>query len=107
MSLTGNFIGAVTAERWGVVDPDQLLPTCQRLAQDMLSLEPALLLAYKRLIDDGYALNFAQAMALEAEVAATHNTAFAPAAVEARRLAGTPADDQLIEPRAVERRRYA
>jgi enoyl-CoA hydratase len=91
MSLTGNFIDAVTAERWGlvnrVVDHDQLLPTCQRLAEDMLSLEPALLLSYKRLIDDGYALNFAQAMALEAEVAAAHNTAVAPAAVEARRLA--------------------
>ncbi len=91
MSLTGNFVDAATAERWGlvnrVVDADQLLPTCQRLAADMLSLEPDMLVSYKRLIDEGYALSFAKAMALEARVAVEYNAAVSPEAVEARRRA--------------------
>lgn len=91
MSLTGNFIDAPTAERWGlvnrVVPADELLAVCRRLAADMLSLDPAMLRSYKRLIDDGYALGFGEAMALEARTAADHNAAVTPAAVEARRLA--------------------
>lgn len=91
MSLTGNFVDAVTAERWGlvnrVVDADELLPTCRRLAADMLSLEPDMLVSYKRVIDDGYALSFGEAMALEARVAVDYNAAVSPEAVEARRRA--------------------
>ena len=91
MSLTGNFLDAVTAERWGlvnrVVDADQLLPVCRQLATDMLSLEPDMLVSYKRVIDDGYALSFGDAMRLEARVALEYNAAVSPAAVEARRRA--------------------
>jgi enoyl-CoA hydratase len=91
MSLTGNFVDATTAERWGlvnrVVPAEDLLPACRRLAADMLSLEPAMLLSYKRLMDDGYALGFGEAMQLEARVAADHNAAVTPEAVAARRLA--------------------
>ena len=91
MSLTGNFIDAVTAERWGLVNRvvalEDLLPSCRRLAQDMLSLDPAMLVRYKRVIDDGYALAFGDAMALEARVAAAFNAAVSPDAVEARRRA--------------------
>lgn len=91
MSLTGNFVDATTAERWGlvnrVVDADALLPTCRALAADMLSLDPAMLVAYKRAIDEGYALGFGDAMAYEARVALEFNAAVAPAAVEARRKA--------------------
>jgi len=91
MSLTGNFVDAATAERWGlvnrVVPTEQLLPACIQLAQDMLSLDPAMLWSYKRLIDDGYALPFGAAMTLESEVAVAHNTGLDPAAIEARRQA--------------------
>ena len=91
MSLTGNFIDAATAERWGlinrVVASDQLLPTCVRLAQDMLSAEPPMLRSYKRLLDAGFALSFGDAMQLEARVAAEHNSAVKPDVVAARRSA--------------------
>ena len=90
ISLTGNFVDASTAERWGLVNrivaAEDLLPTCQRLAQDMLSLEPSMLLSYKRLMDEGYALSFGEAMQLEARIADVHNAAVDPEAVEARRL---------------------
>jgi enoyl-CoA hydratase len=91
MSLTGNFVDAVTAERWGLVNrvvaDEELLPACRRLAADMLSLEPDMLVSYKRVIDDGYALSFGDAMKLEAEVATAYNAAVSPEAVEARRRA--------------------
>lgn len=91
MSLTGNFVDAVTAERWGLVNrvvaDEDLLPACRRLAADMLSLEPDMLVSYKRVIDDGYALPFGDAMKLEAEVATAYNAAVSPEAVEARRRA--------------------
>ncbi len=53
----------------------------------MLGLEPGLLLSYKQLLDDGHALPFGAAMALEAKVAQAHNAALDPAAIEARRQA--------------------
>jgi enoyl-CoA hydratase len=91
MSLTGNFIDAPTAERWGLVNrvvaTEELLPTCRKLAADMLDLDPAMLKAYKRIIDDGYALPYGEAMALEARVASAYNAAVSPEAVEARRRA--------------------
>lgn len=69
ISLTGNFIDAEQAERWGlvnhVVEPDALLDTCRKLAVDMLSCVPEVMSAYKRLIDDGYAMNFADAVRYE------------------------------------------
>lgn len=91
MSLTGNFIDAETAERWGlvnrVVDADALMPACEKLAADMLSLEPAMLVSYKRVIDEGYAMPFGEAMQFEARFAADFNSAVPPEAVEARRRA--------------------
>ena len=91
LSLTGNFVDALTAERWGLVNrivpAEDLLATCQALAQDMLSLDPDMLISYKRLLDDGYALPFGPAMALESEVAVAHNQRVNPADIEARRRA--------------------
>jgi len=73
LSLTGNFLGAEQAERWGlvnrVVEPEQLLPTCRALARDMLSCPPDMLRAYKNLIDEGYATPFGEALTHEARVA--------------------------------------
>jgi enoyl-CoA hydratase len=71
LSLTGNFIGAAQAEAWGlvnrVVEPAQLLPEALALAEDMLTVLPAMLVAYKRLIDDGLRGSLAEGLALERE----------------------------------------
>lgn len=89
LSFTGNFLDAVTAQGWGLVNhvvaAEELLPLARRLAGDMASIDPAFLGAYKRLIDDGFALSFADGMALEAERSSAANRAVAPEQVEARR----------------------
>lgn len=89
LSLTGNFIGAEQACAWGlvnrVVPADELLPTCIALAQDMASIEPRMAAAYKKLIDDGYALPFGDALALEGQVSRAMNGTVDAQDVEARR----------------------
>ncbi|WP_144037149.1 enoyl-CoA hydratase [Sphingomonas sp. TZW2008] len=89
LSLSGNFLDAATAERWGlvnrVVPADALLPTAQQLAADIASVDTAFITAYKRLIDDGFARPFGEAMALEHERSSAANSGVTPEAVEARR----------------------
>ena len=69
LSLSGNFLSAAKAEAWGlvnrVVEPEELLPQALQLARDMLSALPDMLVAYKRLIDDGYAMDFHDGLAEE------------------------------------------
>src|SRR5215468_1910712 len=64
LSLSGNFLDAATAERWGlvnrVVSPAELLPATRALARDMLSVPDPALRSYKRIIDAGYALPFGE-----------------------------------------------
>ena len=73
LSLTGNFLGARQAEAWGLVNrvlpAGELLPAARALARDMLSALPGMLPAMKRLIDDGYAPPFAEAIARERSLA--------------------------------------
>ncbi len=89
LALTGNFLEAETAAAWGlvsrVVAPEALLPEAQKLAADMASIDPAVLLAYKRLIEEGYALPFREAMALEQRVSSSFNASVSPAQIEGRR----------------------
>lgn len=89
LSLTGNFIDADTACRWGlinhVVAPDDLLPTAIALAEDIASVNPAMISAYQRLINDGYALPYGEALALEARVSKAANAAVDADTVEANR----------------------
>src|SRR5690349_10012971 len=91
MSLTGNFVDARQAEAWGLVNRvlpiSELLPTARAMARDMLSALPDMLPAMKRLIDDGYALPFGEAMALERERSLSHRAQVTGAAV-AQRLSG-------------------
>lgn len=69
MSLSGNFVDAATAERWGlvnrVVEPDALLPAALALAGDIASADAAMLVTYKRLIDEGHRLSLGEALQLE------------------------------------------
>lgn len=89
LSLSGNFIDAHTAERWGlvnrVVPADELLVAARKLAADMSQVEPGMMGGLKGLIDEGFGLNFADAMALEARVSTAHNNVVRPEDVEARR----------------------
>ena len=89
LSLTGNFLTAQRAEAWGlvnrVVPVADLMPAARALARDMLSVVPAMLTGYKRLIDDGYALPFGEGMALEATRSTEANRSVEASAVESRR----------------------
>jgi enoyl-CoA hydratase len=89
LSLTGNYISAEQAERWGlvnrVVEPEELLPVCRELARDMASCEPNTMVSYKRVIDDGYAMNFADAMAMESRRSKEHARTVSAEDIAARR----------------------
>ncbi len=89
MSLTGNFIDAHTALDWGlvnhVVEPDELMPLAHRIAADIASCDAAKVATYKALIDEGYALNFGEGMALERARATSDNRKVSAESVEAQR----------------------
>jgi enoyl-CoA hydratase len=91
LSLTGNFLGAEAARDWGLVNrvvaPGDLLPAAHALARDIASADPAMVRGYKKLIDDGYALPFAEGLALERQRSKTANSSVRAEEVEARRLA--------------------
>lgn len=90
-SLTGNFLDAETALAWGlvneVVPAEQLLPRARELARDIASMDADMVQAYKKLIDDGYALPFGEAMALEHRISKARNAGVSAAEVEQRRRA--------------------
>lgn len=89
LSLTGNFLDAHTACAWGlvnrVVSPEALLPSARDLASDIVSADPAMVAAYKKLIGDGFALPFGEALALEHSVSTAANAAVSSDSVETRR----------------------
>jgi enoyl-CoA hydratase len=89
LSLTGNFLSARQAESWGlvnrVVEPDRLLAVASALAADMLSASPEMLVAMKRLIDDGAATTLDRGLEIERERSRMWSKALDPAAIEARR----------------------
>jgi enoyl-CoA hydratase len=91
LSFSGNFLDAETACAWGlvnrVVSPDALIPAATALARDIASVEPSMVQTYKRLIDDGYALPFGEAMAHENSISRAANGQVSADEVEARRLA--------------------
>lgn len=89
LSLTGNFLSAAQAADWGlvnrVVPADDLLATCRKLADDMLSVVPECLPAYKQLIDEGFAQNFGEAIKTERRFSGERNRNVEAGAIEARR----------------------
>ena len=91
LSLTGNFLSAAQAYDWGlvnrVVEPADLMPTALELARQMADIEGAILVTYKGMIDDGYALAMGEGLALEHERSVPHNAQVTPDMVEARRAA--------------------
>lgn len=88
-SLSGNWIGADEASRFGfvnhVVPPEDLLAAAQRLANDMLGALPEMLVRYKAIIRDGYALNFGDGLVLERTRGRQFNAALSAGDLESRR----------------------
>ncbi|MBW2292759.1 MAG: enoyl-CoA hydratase [Deltaproteobacteria bacterium] len=70
ISLSGNFVDAERACAIGLVNrvvaPEELMNQCEELAREMASCDPQMLRGYKRLIDEGYGMNFRDALQLEA-----------------------------------------
>jgi len=93
LSLTGNFIDAEQAERWGLVNrvvaPDELLPTCRSLAEDMMSCIPEMVSAYKGVIDRGLAETLADGRRLEVAANREHARGVRSEEIAQRRLAVT------------------
>jgi len=91
VSFTGNYISADEAERWGllarVVPSDQLMATCQQLARDMLSCVPGAVEGYKRMIDQGYAINYGDSRALELKLSNEHIRSVSAKDIAERRAA--------------------
>ena len=89
LSLSGNFLDARTACEWGLVNrvhpAAELLPAARKLAADIASADPRMIEAYKKLIDEGFAQTFGEAMATEHRVSSAANREVAADDVEARR----------------------
>jgi enoyl-CoA hydratase len=92
LSLTGNYLDAETAERWGLVNrvyaPEALLPAARKLAGEMAGVEGGLLKRMKAVIDDGLALPLPEALKMEIQRGSANNSAVtAEAAEESRKTA--------------------
>ncbi|MBL8770190.1 MAG: enoyl-CoA hydratase [Phenylobacterium sp.] len=91
LSLTGNFLDARTACEWGlvnrVVPAAELMPTALKLAAEMASIDGDMLVTYKAMIDDGYALDLGAGLELEHSRSVAHNAAVTPEMVAQRRAA--------------------
>jgi enoyl-CoA hydratase len=89
ISLSGNFIDAATAHEWGLVNrvfaPEELLPAATKLAQDIASVPPDKAQLYKRLIDEGFARTFGDALKYETSTTAGLNAAVSSEAIEQAR----------------------
>ncbi len=91
VSFTGNWVSAEQAAAWGFVNrvlpPEGLLAAARALATDMLGTLPAMLLRYKAVINDGYAVTYSDGLALEKTRARAFNAQVESADVEQRREA--------------------
>ena len=91
LSFSGNFLDAETACAWGlvnsVVPADELMTHAKGLARDIASVDSGMVATYKKLIDEGYAMPFGDAMAHEHAYSSAANARVSAEEVEARRLA--------------------
>lgn len=91
LSLTGNYLDAETAERWGLVNrvlpPEELVPHCQQLARDICSADPATLAEVHRLIDYGWEHSLAEGLEEESRASVAHKGGLTADILEQRRQA--------------------
>lgn len=89
LSFSGNFLDADAAYAWGLVNrvvaPDELMPNVLALATDIASINPAMVQAYKQLINDGYAQTFGDALKFEYKISTAANSRVSPEDVAASR----------------------
>jgi enoyl-CoA hydratase len=89
LSLTGNFVSAEQAEHWGllnrVVEPAELMGHCRALADDMMSCQPEMVSAYKRVIDRGFAATYEEGRRIELAVNREHRKNVTPGAIASAR----------------------
>ncbi len=90
LSLTGNYLDAERAYDWGlvnrIVDADDLLPTANRLAQDILSTDYGTRMEIKRIMDEGWHTDLAEGLAVERAANRAHSKASVSAeGIRARR----------------------
>ena len=89
LSLTGNFLSAEQAADWGLVNrvvaPEELMPAARALAQDMLSAVPENLIAYKKLIDEGFGQDLNAGLQSEQRVFKATAKSVTPENIERRR----------------------
>ena len=90
LSFSGNFLSAELAERWGLVNhvlaPDELLPHCQRLANDIKNVDPLTLKAVHELIDFGGQHSLSEGLLHEKTLGAAHRGDLSAGKLESRRL---------------------
>ncbi len=89
LSFTANYLDAETAERWGlinrVVEPETLLPHCEKLAREICLADSLTLKTVHELIDFGVGHGLAKGMTEEARRSAAHKGDLTPDALEERR----------------------
>jgi len=77
ISLTGNFVSAQQALEWGLVNrvvaSSELLPTCEALAADIATTDPATRSEVLRIIDAGWHTTLTEGMALELQASKAHD----------------------------------
>ncbi len=77
LSLTGNYLDAETACAWGlvnrVVPAEELLPTCEALARDIVSTDPVTRGEIRRIMDAGWAATLGEGLELEDTASRAHS----------------------------------
>lgn len=90
LSFTGNYLSAETAERWGLVnevlEPEELLPYCQKLAKDITSVNQDTLKEVHRLIDYGWENSLAEGVDEERQASRGKNRGLEADTLEQNRL---------------------
>lgn len=90
LSFTGNYLDAETAERWGLVNsvhaPADLLPYCQKIARDIVSVNQSTLKEVHRLIDYGLENTLGAGIEEERRISRAENQDLAADQLEENRL---------------------
>ncbi len=87
--FTGNFIAAQQAADWGlvsrVVEPANLLDECRQVARDIAGCVPATVKVYKRMVNDGLAMDLGAGLVMERNVMGHVNKQVSGDAIGSRR----------------------
>lgn len=93
LSFSANYLDAETAERWGllnrVLEPEELMPHCLKLAQEICAADDLTLKTVHHLINFGVENGLGAGLAEEAKLSAAHKGDLAPETLEQRRQAVT------------------